>query len=221
MGYIDELYRFLEEISVNNNRDWFAANRKRYDDIRQAWLADIDKMIGYMSSWEPQLSGQTAKEAAYRFHRDTRFSPDKSPFKTYFSAAMGPKGKRDGYACYYIETGIRNDNGLYGGSWCPDAPVLKKLRHAIDDNIEEFRDIVESPEMKALFPGWIGRRLKTVPKGWDKNHPYAEYLRMIDLGKAHFVGPEFFRDKQWPEKASEMFRVLKPFVDFINYSIDE
>ncbi|MCH5318917.1 MAG: DUF2461 domain-containing protein [Paramuribaculum sp.] len=221
MGYMNELYGFLEEVSVNNNRGWFASQKQTYERLRKEWLDDIDRMIAAMSVWEPSLRGQTAKSSAYRFYRDTRFSPDKSPFKTYFSAAMGPKGKKSGYGCYYIETGIRNDNGLYGGIWCPDVAVLKKLRHAIVDNIEEFEGILDEPSMKKLYPGWIGQQLKTVPKGWAKDHPNAEYLRLKDYGKAHFVAKEFFLDKNWPEEASELFRVLKPFIDFLNYSIDE
>lgn len=221
MAYMEELYSFLEETSENNNREWFSANKKRYEHLRDEWYKDIDRMIGYMSEWEPLMAGQTAKESAYRFYRDTRFSPDKTPFKTYFSAGMGPKGRRSGYACYYIETGIRNDNGLYGGLWCPDVSILKKMRHAIVDNIEEFEETINSKDMKRLFPGWIGQQLKTVPKGWEKNNPYAEYLRLKDYGKAHFLGNEFFLDPSWPEKAAEIFKVLKPFIDFLNYSIDE
>lgn len=221
MAYMNDLYQFLEEVSVNNNREWFVQNKSRYEELRGEWLSDIERMINAMSVWEPSLSGVTAKESAYRFYRDTRFSPDKSPFKTYFSAAMGPYGKKSGYACYYIETGIRTDNGLYGGLWCPDADILKKLRHAIVDNIEEFQEILDEPKMKSLYPGWIGQQLKTVPKGWEKNHPCAPLLRLKDYGKAHFVSKEFFLDYDWPEKAAELFSVLKPFIDFLNYSIDE
>lgn len=221
MAYMEELYDFLDDVARNNDRPWFASQKKRYERLRSLWLADIDRMIDAMTRWEPALAGQTAKTSAYRFYRDTRFSPDKSPFKTYFSAAMGPKGKRSGYACYYIETGIRTDNGLYGGVWCPDAPELKKLRHAIVDNIEEFQEIIDNPDMMRLFPGWIGQQLKTVPKGWQKDHPCAPLLRLKDYGKAHFVDKAFFLDPDWPEKAAEMFRVLKPFIDFMNYSIDE
>ena len=217
----ENIFPFLEQLSQNNNRPWFAENKSRYEHLRAQWLADVDRMINAMSAWEPSLAGQTAKNAAYRFYRDTRFSPDKTPFKTYFSAAMGPHGKRGGYACYYIETGIRNDNGLYGGVWCPDANELKKLRRAIVDNIEEFQEILENPDMERLYPGWIGQQLKTVPKGWEKDHPCAHLLRLKDYGKAHFVGKDFFLDADWPEKASELFRVLKPFIDFLNYSIDE
>ena len=86
-GYISELYTFFEELSENNDRAWFAANRDRYDMLRESWLADLDRMIGAMSAWDPALRTQTARGCAYRIYRDTRFSPDKTPFKLFFSAS--------------------------------------------------------------------------------------------------------------------------------------
>ncbi|MDE5838944.1 MAG: DUF2461 domain-containing protein, partial [Paramuribaculum sp.] len=123
----------------------------------------------------------------------------------------------------YIETGIRggNDEGLYAGIWCPEPPVLKKLRHAIVDNIEEFTEIIDYPELRKNFPVWVGDTLKTVPKGWDRNHPQAELLRRKDYGRFAPINAKFYRNSDWPLVAAEMFRSVKPFVDFLNYSIDE
>ncbi len=224
MYYIKQLYEFLEEISHNNNREWFAANKSRYEELRTQWMADLDRMVMHMTAWEPKLAGQNAKTCAYRFYRDTRFSPDKTPYKLYFAAAISPWGRKTERAAYYLQMGLPTsfgDSGLYGGLWCPESKLLKKVRLAIVDNIEEFTEIIDAPEMKTLYPGWVGSRLKTVPKGWDRNHPYAEILRNKDFGKYHHCDENFFLDPSWPERAAELFRVLKPFNDFLNYSIDE
>ena len=101
---------------------------------------------------------------AYRIYRDTRFSADKTPLKTYFSALISPTGRHSERAAYYLHMGV-DECALYGGVWCPDSKTLKKLRKAIVDNIEEFRGIVEDKEVARLFPGWWGRALKTAPKG--------------------------------------------------------
>ncbi len=223
MYYIEELYRFLDELAVNNNREWFATNRTRYDHLRQLWLDDIDRMISHMATWDSALASQTAKTSAYRIYRDTRFSTDKTPFKTHFSASVSPWGRKTMRAGYYIETGIARtyDQGLYAGVWCVESQVLKKLRHAIVDNIEEWEAIVNAPAMQKHFPQWCSEMLKTIPKGWERNHPQAFYLRMTNYGKFMQCTREYFLDPSWPERSAEMFHVLKPFVDFINYSIDE
>lgn len=223
MSYIPELYDFFTQLSQNNDRQWFAANRDRYQRLRELWLADIDRLISAMAGWDPQLASLTARSCAYRFNRDTRFSLDKSPYKTFFSAAISPWGKKSMHAGYYIEIGIPTsyDQGLYGGMWCLDSPALKKLRHAIVDNIEEWEEIISAPDMQRDFPGWCSNTLKTIPKGWDRNHPQAEYLRMTNYGKFHPCTRDFYLNPDWPQLAADLFHTLRPFIDFLNYSLDE
>ena len=76
----------------NNNREWFKANKAEYDELRALWLADIDVMLAHMSEWWPSLRSVTAKGCAYRIYRDTRFSLDKTPLKTYFRPVRGLTG---------------------------------------------------------------------------------------------------------------------------------
>ena len=217
-----KLFDFLNRLAANNDRAWFADHKQEYDDLRNAWLGDLGRLINAMSEWLPGMQTQTPASCAYRIYRDTRFSPDKTPFKTYFSAAFSPYGRKTHYASFYLDMGIdESSTGLYGGLWCPEAPVLSKLRHAIVDNIEEFTEIISAPAMKRDFPGWIGNRLKTIPKGWERNHPQAELLRLKDYGKFHHCPHTFFNDPDWPIRAAELYHVLLPLIEFFNYSIDE
>ena len=166
------IYKFLDAVAENNNRPWLAAHNAEYQELRAQWIEDLDKLIACMSVWQPDFARQTGRDATYRFARDTRFSPDKSPYKTFFSAAISPYGKKTGRAAYYLQVDARREeNGLYGGMYCLDAPMLAKLRRAIVDNVEEFEEIVNAPELRKLYPGWLGETLKTAPKGWPKDHP--------------------------------------------------
>lgn len=221
--YIADLYEFLEQLTANNNRQWFEDNRPRYEHLRALWMADIERLIASMSAWEPGMASQTAKTCVYRIYRDTRFSHDKTPYKTFFSAAFSPWGRKAERAGYYLELGLgeTHQSGLYGGIWCMESAVLKKLRHAIVDNIEEWESIVNEQQMLTDYPSWCSSMLKISPKGWDRNHPQAFYLRMTNYGKWHPCSRDFFLDPAWPEHAAALFHTLKPFVDFINYSIDE
>lgn len=221
-NYVPRLYEFLEQLGRNNNREWFKEHRAQYDELRALWEADLNRLIASIAQWEPTIGRFTARQCAYRIYRDIRFSPDKSPFKTYFSAYFSSYGKNTVRAGYYLQMGPNPDMdaGLFGGLWCPDAAMLKKIRSEIVADPDEFRATVDTPQIDALFPGWCGAQLKTVPKGYDRNHPDADLLRLKDYGKWHPCDLTFFSDPAWPEKASEMFSLLKPFCDYLNFSLD-
>ena len=215
-----QLFDFLTRLAENNDRTWFAANRAEYDSLRADWLTKIQRIINALAVNDPTLRGVQASDSAYRTYHDTRFSHDKTPYKTYFSALISPTGRHCDRACYYVHIGA-DECAVYGGVWCPETPILKKLRRAIIDNIEEFREITEAPEVEALYPGWYGRKLKTAPKGYDRDHPDIDLLRLTEFGKEHRLDRDFFDDPEWPEKIASMLQVLKPMNDFLNYSIDE
>lgn len=217
---MNDIFCFLDELAANNNREWFAANKSRYEACRERWIAYLQRVIDTMGGDEPTLRGVDARNCLYRIYRDTRFSHNKTPYKTHFSALISPTGRHCERACWYVHVGV-DECALYGGVWQPESPVLKKLRKAIVDNIDEFREIIEAPEVKKLFPGWWGRKLKTAPQGYDRNHPDIDLLRLTEYGKTHPLSRKFFDSDTWPEKAARLMLVLKPMNDFLNYSIDE
>ncbi len=119
-------YPFLDALEANNDRAWFAEHRDEYDTLRAQWISQIQLLIDTMAFYlRPELAGVEAKSCLYRIYRDIRFSNDKSPFKTYFSALVSPRGRHFDGACYYIHLGGGNfaENGLYGGVYgIPNPP---------------------------------------------------------------------------------------------------
>lgn len=214
------VYDFLERLAANNNREWFSEHRAEYDDVRAYWLGCVQKLINELAKNDPSLRSITAAECAYRIYRDTRFSHDKTPYKTYFSALISPTGRHCERACHYIHIGL-NESALYSGLWCPEPKVLKKVRKAIIDNVDEFRSITETPEIEKYFPGWYGRQLKTAPKGYDRNHPDVDLLRLTEYGKACYLDRSFFDKSGWEAEAARRLELLVPMDEFLNYSIDE
>lgn len=213
---------FLHKLALHNERPWFQQHKAEYEEVKAGWMADINRFIAACSAWEPAYSYLDANECCYRIYRDTRFSQDKTPYKTYMSAALTPRGRKARMAGIYIQAGVElNDNGIYGGLWSPDAAELRKMRHAIVDNIEELEEILADPRLKATFPEWWGPTLKTAPKGWDRNHPQAALLRLLHYGREHRVDPTFWDDPAWPERAAELAAPLKSLLDFLNYSLYE
>lgn len=214
------LFAYLDELSRNNERPWFAAHRTVFDALRADFTSDLQRMINAMAAGEPSLRWLNASDALYRIYRDTRFSADKTPYKTYFSALISPTGRHCDRACWYLHVGA-DECALYGGVWTPEGKVLRKLRKAVVDNVEEFRALTQTPDIEREFPGWWGRQLKTAPKGYDRDHPDIDLLRLTEYGKCHTFDRSFFERPDWPEEAARLALMLKPMNDFLNYSIDE
>lgn len=223
--YMPRLFSFLRELGRNNNREWFHEHKAEYDELRACWIEDMDRLLTLMSAYQPEMASQSGKDVVYRIYRDTRFSQDKTPYKLHFAALLSPYGKHSCMAADYLHAGVNHsmvENGCYGGLWMPDSAMLKKVRKAIIDNIEEWEEIVNAPELVAVAgKEIIGDSLKTVPKGWDKNHPYAHLLRLKEYGKYAPMTEKDFSTPSWVDRAAETFRIFKPFNDFINYSINE
>ena len=219
MGNMRETYEFLKAVAVNNNREWFNAHKEEYLLLRKAWEADIARLINLMSEYDDSLRGLRVNDCAYRIYRDIRFSADKSPYKTYFSAVLGKKGRKCIQAgCYlHMEPG---NSCLYGGIWWPASDILAKLRSEVDANIEEFKSILKNPDFSSRFT-FGGDKLKVVPRGYSKDNPNAEFIKMKEYICKMEVPDEYFFCDDWVEKTANDFSYVKDFNTFLNYIFNE
>lgn len=220
-----EIFEFFEDLGANNNREWFQAHKHIYDGLRREWVAGLGKIIQIIGEWWPEVRYQDPSRSTYRIYRDVRFSNDKTPYKTHISSSIYNPALRGMHTGVYIEAGAGKGapgTGVWGGIWCPDSAVLRKIRQAIADNAEEFTTIADDPQLHKYYGSeWFGDRLKTAPKGFDKDHPMIEYLRLKDIGKFHPVSRDTFSRNDWPEAIAESIRPVLPLVKFIDYSIIE
>lgn len=218
---IDDIFTFLKLLRENNNREWFHANKKLYDDARAKVELITMQLIGEISKFEPSASGMRPEECLYRIYRDTRFSPDKTPYKRHFGIYINPfGGKKSQLSGYYLH--LEPGASLVGGGlWCPPTQVLKAVRQDIYDNIEEYLEIIENPEFKKIYPQVGSDFLKTAPKGFPKDWEHISLLKPRDYTVGCNLTDRTVRSKDFIAKVAEAFRTLKPFNDFLNYTFEE
>lgn len=216
-----EIFQFLTELRSNNNRNWFTANKSRYDRLLHMFAEDVQQLIDRMALFEPALAGLVPKDCIFRIYRDIRFSPDKTPYKTHFGAYIAAYGGRKSeYAGYYLHL-EPGGSMLSGGIWCPPPALLKMLRKDIYENVDEIVEIMEKPDFKHVYPEMMGEALKRMPAGYPTDFPHGELLRRKDFCVVSYKPDDFFCSPDWIDRTVADFKLLYPFNRFLNYTVDE
>ena len=181
---------FFIELERNNNREWFQANKARWDAIREEFTALTAQVIDALSPLDPTIGHPDPKRCVYRIYRDLRFSPDKTPYKTHFAVYIASGGvKQHGRPGYYLH--IQNGESSFGGGiYLPAPELLDAIRKEIYYNIDSFKGIIGSKEYVKNFPSilWNIEKLKKAPQGFDPNFPdidllkHKHYVSVSDFG---------------------------------------
>lgn len=216
----EPIFSYLRDLSAHNNREWFNANRSRYEAVRQRFEELVQQVIARIATFDESVTHLQPRDCTYRIYRDTRFSPDKTPYKDHLGAYINPRGKNAQHCGYYLH--LQPDASLLaGGSWCPPPPLLRALRQAVLDNLDEYRSIVEDPAFTRYYPLVGETFLKTAPKGFPKDHPYLRYIQCKEYTVQCPIDDSLFSQPDFLDHVEQAFRQLKRFSDFVNYTIDD
>lgn len=211
--------QFLKQLKVNNNKEWMDANRKQYEAAKADFEQFVTGIIEGISSFDPSLSDLIAKQCVFRLNRDIRFSENKAPYKSNFGAAFSKGGKKSPSAGYYVHL-EPGSSFVGGGCWMPPADILKNIRQEIDYDLKAFKKIIDQKDFKALYPAIDGERLKKGPQGYDIENPAIDFLRLKSFTVGHPVKDADFLGKTAVKDIVRSFKVMKPFIDFLNRSVE-
>lgn len=218
---MEELLDFLKELSLNNNREWFEKNKNHYLRIKGYVDNFTTELLNGISEFDDQAKYLTPKDCTYRIYRDTRFSADKTPYKTHIGIFINPPyGKKSVRLGYYLH--LEPNNCSIGvGNVCHPPKMITSIREAIRDNIEEYTSIIENPKFKKYFKNVGENPVKTAPKGFSKDWEYIDLVKPKDYYTSHNLNKKEVVAKNFAKKAVEIFKTGKPFMDFINFSVEE
>ncbi|MBV9961368.1 MAG: DUF2461 domain-containing protein [Parafilimonas sp.] len=215
--------QFLKQLKKNNNKEWFDANRKKYNSAKEDFALFFQQVIDQFSKTDTTISSVIAKDCLFRINRDVRFAKDKSPYKTNMGAYLNANGKKSMTAGYYLHISP-GESFVGGGMYNPDADALKKLRQEVDYNFDEFKKIINNKKFKAVYSEGLRMNdevsLSRPPKGYDENNPAIDYLKLKS-----FVGAMPLTDNQLTDKKSvativKAFEALHPLVLFLNKALE-
>lgn len=213
---------FLRQLKKNNNRDWFNEHKAAYLEAHDNFKSEVGHLLTEIQQFDARVIGTEVKDSVFRIYRDIRFSKDKTPYKTYFGAGLGPGGRKAVLGEYYLHVEPGN-TVLAGGMWAPDSTKIKRIRQEIDYNFDEFVTILQAEKFKQYFgdlSSWR-EKLKRPPKGYAADNPAIEYLK-----HKHFVAVHTFKDadvlgKDFAKQVIEVAKAMVPLNQFLDRAVEE
>ncbi|MEO3405328.1 DUF2461 domain-containing protein [Mucilaginibacter sp. CAU 1740] len=211
---------FLKDLAENNNREWFALHKERYEKARENVVDFTAKVLDGVRKIEAGMDENLdAKKCVMRIYRDIRFRKDKTPYKNNFGVSFPTTGTKGGGVEYYFH--IQPGNSFIGGGyWMPEAPHLKAIRQEIDYNAADLKKIIDDKGFIKLFGSFRSQeQLKSLPKGYE---PDNENLDLIKLKS--FVAWHKLDDKELTKAGAEKLIIdicsrIHPLNVFLNNAL--
>lgn len=211
---------YLSSLCMNNNRDWYHANKDDYKRANAEFEKLLQTLILEIGKFDNSILHNNPKDLTFKIVRDTRFSRDKSPYNPAFRAHISSKGKLPVPVGYYLMIKPGNHSFLGGGLFADmfkDATAM--IRDYIFQHGEEWENIIHEPDFEKYFTVQ-GTVLKNVPAGYEKEHPQASYLKFKSWYLEYPLKDEEVKDvESFLEKAVELFQIMKPFNDYLNRAL--
>ena len=220
-GFSDETFRFLRALARNNRRDWFLDRKHLYEErVRAPMEALVGDLGDRLRIIAPEFIAHP-KTSIYRIYRDTRFTADKSPYKSHIAAVFPSRdtGKHRG-AGFYVHVSA-GEIFAGGGLYRPEARDLQAVRSKLSTDHRRFRRLIRAPRFRRMFGELQGEQLRKVPRGFSPDHPAADLLRYTQFLAGRTLSPETAKSPEFLDATLDTFRALLPICRFLNDAILE
>lgn len=208
------LLDFLRNLEKNNNKEWFDANRKTYENTRKQWLEFTAEAIEVVGKFDKDVAMLEPKSCIFRINRDIRFSKDKSPYKINFGISLSKGGKRDDFCGYYLHL-QPGASFIAGGSYMPMPDKLAAIRQEIDYNAKEFVDIITHKSFKTNFGTLGGEALQRPPKGYEADNPMIQFIKHKSFIAEYKLSDKDLLDPNFSKKMVDLFKAMSPLNEFL------
>ncbi len=221
MAYFTADYlEFFKELAANNNKDWFDANRKRYETVvRDPFKSFVTELIREMAKSDPELDIE-ARDAIFRINRDIRFSKDKTPYKLNNSAIISPEGRKDKNSPgIYIEFGPEK-LGFYGGIYMPSPAEVQKVRTYMLDHLDDLKDVLADAGFQKSFGQIHGEKSKRIPKEFREAAAWEPLLWNKQWYYYSHLSPDLILSDELMEILMDLRDKALPMKEFLSRAIN-
>ena len=215
-GFSRDAIAFLRALKRNNRREWFQPRKDKYESLIKLPLMELVGCINEELARFAPAYVTPPQKGVYRIYRDTRFSKDKTPYKTYISAIF-PRNtavKREGAVFYFHFT--ERELLIFGGVYSPARDELLAYRTLLRERYQEFNDILAGKKLRRAFGGLQGEQLTRMPKGFLVDHPAEGLLRHRQWFLESTVNSKILLSPKVVQEIASRFDLMAPFVEFLN-----
>jgi len=216
-GFPTSLFTFFDELVDNNNRDWFAENKSRYlSDVVAPSLDFICAMEKPLKKISPHFTAVAKRSGGsmMRIYRDTRFSKNKTPYKTNLGIHFRHESAKDVHAPGFYFHIDPSQVMLGAGIWKADSQSLKQIRAVIDEYQARWKRIKSKKAMRETYE-FAGDTLVRPPRGYDKEHPLLEDLKRKDFFIKATLKRKDLRSPEIVNIVVDHFKTAMPLVRFL------
>jgi uncharacterized protein (TIGR02453 family) len=214
-GFPSEAIDFFRGLARNNKREWFQPRKPLFEErVKQPMHALVETVNAALMEFAPEYVTEPGK-AIYRIYRDTRFSNDKTPYKTHIAASFHRRVPvNHGDAGYYFAISHK-EVAIGGGVYMPEPPALLAIRNHVAEHHQEFRRILRARQVKQLLGELQGEQLSRVPKGFACDHPALDLLRFKRFILYTTLAPDLATTPALYTEIVKRFRAMSPFLKFL------
>jgi uncharacterized protein (TIGR02453 family) len=215
-GFTPDAMKFLKALKKNNKREWFQPRKEEYERL---WRTPMIEMIAALQAealkFAPEYAHQDPAKSVMRVYRDTRFSKDKTPYKTHVAAGLRRTGLDKEGGGFYFHIG---EEGMLiaGGVYAPMPEELRAIREHLAANHEHWRKMVGAAKFRVLAGELRGEALTKVPKGFDPDHPAADLLKQKQFYFSVTLGTGLVTTPAAYTELVKRFKAMAPAVEFLN-----
>jgi uncharacterized protein (TIGR02453 family) len=220
-GFSLDALTFLRALKRNNRRDWFQPRKEKYEAlIKEPMLEMVNALNREFARFAPDYVTPPEK-AVYRIYRDTRFSPDKTPYKTHIAAIFPRRTaiKREG-AVFYLHF-TEKELLAFGGVWGPDREELLAYRRLLEENYLEFETLLADKRLRQTAGELEGEQMSRVPKGFSCDHPAEGLLRRRQWYLESMLDIKLLTTTRVVTELARRFEAMAPLVIFLNRAFAE
>ena len=215
-----ETMTFLKRLNRNNNREWLQSHKPDFEAAKQDFAKFVADLIGRIAQFDPKIGALLPESCIFRIYRDVRFAKDKKPYKPNFGAYLSWGGRKSASPGYYFHL-QPGQSFMAAGKYHPEPGELLQIRTAIANHADEFSKILKTRSFSKSFGEIHGQKLKMAPKGFPKDHPAIEYLKLKNFLAFHELHDDnLVISREFPAYVASAFKQSKPLVDFLRTALD-